>query len=304
MNKTLKNIFLIPMNVLYKISEETTLKLIFFLKYRSKLNLENPKTYNEKLNWMKLYYRNELMPLCVDKYTVRQYVENCGCGEILNDLLWEGFNSNEIPFDKLPQQFVIKVTHGSSNNIICKNKNELNKEKTIKKLNKWLKQKYLPCYGEWFYGVIKPRIVIEKFLSDDNSAIPVDYKMFCFNNIEGKQGIGITVVDTDRFTYHKRKVYDFQWNLMLGICINFPYDSVKEFKKPLQYQEMLEYAKKLSAPFPHARIDFYLTNNKVYFGEITFMSDAGFGNITPYSFSEKMGDWIKLPKKQVRNIAI
>src|SRR4051794_21598235 len=113
MNKTLKKIILTPMNLLYKVFPKTELELMFFLKHGFKLNLNNPKTYNEKLNWMKIYYRNDLMPLCADKYTVRQYVKDRGCEELLNELLWSGFDANEIPFDDLPQKFVIKVTHGS-----------------------------------------------------------------------------------------------------------------------------------------------------------------------------------------------
>ncbi|WP_051254644.1 ATP-grasp fold amidoligase family protein [Halobacillus kuroshimensis] len=295
MDKTLKNIVLTPMNFLYKINPKIGLKTLYFMKYFSKLNIDNPKTYNEKLNWMKINYRNELMPLCADKYTVRQYVKEKGCGEILTKLLWEGFNAEDIPFENLPQKFVIKVTHGSGNNIICKNKNELDKNRTIKRLNQWLKQKYLPCYGEWFYGIIKPRIIVEEFISDDHLNIPVDYKVFCFNSVEGINGAPVTVIDTDRFTTHKRKVYDDTWQELRNIRINFPLDEEKEFKKPDQYEEMLNYAKILSEPFPHARVDFYIMNERLYFGEITFMSDAGFGNISPKSFNEKMGQWIKLP---------
>ncbi|MRX73001.1 glycosyltransferase [Bacillus lacus] len=297
MHKQLKRILLTPVNVVYKISPKAVFQALFYIKHKYKLNIDNPKTYNEKLNWMKLYYKNELMPLCTDKYTVRQYVKDCGCEEILNELLWEGYDARDIPFEDLPQRFVIKVTHGSGNNIICTNKDSLDKKRTIKHVNKWLKQKYLPCYGEWFYGVIKPRIIIEKFLTEDNSNVPVDYKMFCFNNFGGEHGVALTAIDTDRFTFHKRKVYDGDWNILENQCINFPYDDANSFEKPKQYDKMKNYAKKLSKPFPHARVDFYVINNEIYFGEITFISDAGFGKISPYSLNEKMGSWIKLPVK-------
>lgn len=299
MNLTLKKTLLTPMNSFYALSPKAALKLLFYLKQGHSLNLENPRTYTEKINWLKLYYRNDLMPLCADKYTVRQYVKDCGCDELLNELIWEGFDAREIPFDKLPTQFVMKVTHGSGFNIICKNKADLNIYKTIKMLNKWLKEKYLPCYGEWFYGIVKPRIIIENFLSEDNYKIPVDYKMYCFNNIEGDQGVGLTAVDIDRFTDHKRKVYDIQWKPLTNIRINKPYDTVSdEFKKPDQYENMLHYAKKLAAPFPHARIDFYVINHKIYFGEITFSCSAGFATISPREINEKMGNWIKLPNEK------
>lgn len=165
MNKNIKRLILAPMNFLYKFNPELELKIMFYLRKKYKLDTENPKTYTEKINWMKLYYRDNLIPKCADKYTVREYVKECGCEEILNDILWQGFNAQEIPFDDLPNKFVIKVTHGSGNNIICKDKSKLDKRNTIKDLEKWLKTKHVPCYGEWFYGKIKPRIIIEKFIS-------------------------------------------------------------------------------------------------------------------------------------------
>ncbi|WP_043931168.1 ATP-grasp fold amidoligase family protein [Bacillus sp. EB01] len=295
MKKKIKNILLTPLNILYKYNPKIVFIIIYFVKFRRKLNLDNPKTYNEKLNWMKLNYRNELMPVCTDKFLVREYIKNMGGEDLLNEIIWVGHDPNEIPFDDLPRQFVIKVTHGSGNNIICKNKDKLDRIKTKKQLAKWLKMKYVPCYGEWFYGVIKPRIIIERFLSEDNLNVPVDYKVFCFNNIDGKHEIAFTAVDTDRFIEHKRRVYDKNWSLLEKVQINFPYEESKNFNKPAQYEKMIDYAKKLSSPFPHARIDFYVINNKLYFGEITFMSDAGFGKIQPHNMELKMGDWIKLP---------
>src|SRR5699024_2222235 len=118
MNNITKNLILSPFNLLYKISPEIDLKVLFYLKQHYRLNLKNPKTYNEKLQWIKLYDKNPLMPKCCDKYTVREFVKNQGCGEILNDLIWEGFSPEDIPFDQLPPKYVIKVTHGSTFNII------------------------------------------------------------------------------------------------------------------------------------------------------------------------------------------
>ena len=151
-----KRIILTPLNILYKISPKLELELLFWMKQGYRLNLKNPKTFNEKIQWIKLYDKNHLMPKCVDKYTVREYVKSKGCGDILNELLWEGFNPEDIPFDKLPNRFVIKVTHGSTFNIICKNKKKLNIPEAKEKLSKWLKEKFIPCYGEWFYGIEKP----------------------------------------------------------------------------------------------------------------------------------------------------
>jgi len=141
MDNRLKEILLMPFNWLYKISPKYTFKILFLLKLRKKLDLKNPKTYNEKIQWIKLYDKNPLMPYCSDKYHVRKYLQDKGLGHLLNELYWEGFNPEEIPFDNLPNKFVIKVTHGSTYNIICDNKEDLDKEKTIKLLNKWKNKK-------------------------------------------------------------------------------------------------------------------------------------------------------------------
>jgi len=243
------------MNILYSLNPKTAVKLMFFLRKGYPLNLSSPVTYNEKLNWMKLYYRDDLIPLCADKYTVRQYINDCGYEELLNELLWEGFDANEIPFEKLPRQFVAKVTHGSGMNIICKNKEQLDIKRTVKKLNKWLKEKYLPCYGEWFYGKVKPRIIIERFLSEDGHTEPTDYKLYYFNNVHGSGNVGCAEVTSDRFTHKKITMYDAKWNLLLEDPAG---DSIPtKHAKPKYFDEMVEIAKKLSKPFIHARVDFY-----------------------------------------------
>lgn len=296
MNRKLKNIILSPMNLIYKINPKFELQLMFLLKERYKLNLDNPKTYNEKLNWMKLYYKNDLIPKCVDKYEVRNYIKDCGCEELLPKLLWEGFNANEMPFDDLPNQFVIKVTHGSGNNIICKNKSELNFNKVERMLTAWLKEEYIPCYGEWFYGIVKPRIIVEEFLTDNGVDSPKDYKMYCFNNINGDHGVGFTSVDTERFTSHKKTIYDGNWKILNDVTVGFPNDTVNICARPNLYEDMIKYALKLSKNFPHVRVDFYIVNNKIYFGELTFTNCAGFAKIKPYSFNERVGSWIDISK--------
>lgn len=294
MNDQLKRILLFPFNLLNRISPKLTLKVLFYFKQGYRLNLKDPKTYNEKLNWLKLNYRNDLMPICADKYTVRKYVKDKGLKNILNELYWEGFNPEKIPFDDLPDQFVIKVTNGSGKNIICKDKSELDQEKTKKLLKKWLSEKYLPAYGEWFYDVIKPRIIIEKLLLDRDGNIPKDYKLFCFNNINGKHGVAFTGVDLDRFGNRRRNVYDKEWNFLKDVNLIVPNNPNVQIDKPKPYDEMIVIAKKLSKQFPHARIDLYIVDNQIYFGEITFTGAAGFGNIKPMSFQRKMGDWISL----------
>ncbi|TKD70733.1 ATP-grasp fold amidoligase family protein [Pseudalkalibacillus hwajinpoensis] len=290
MNNIVKNIILTPMNILYKMSPELCLKILFKAKLGYKLNLENPTTYNEKLQWIKLYDKNELMIKCSDKYTVREYVKSLGHGEILNDLIWSGFNPEKIPFESLPNQFVIKVTHGSTFNIVCEDKGEINIEKTINLLKKWLKADFLPCYGEWFYGVEKPRIIIEKYLKDTQSQALYDYKFFCFNG-EPK----LVYIDTWKDNKHTINAYDMKFNLLPEVKLGYENDLTTKVPKPNNFDEMVYYAKELSKDFLHVRVDFYNVDGKIIFGELTFTKSAGFGKISPHSFDVKMGDWIKLP---------
>mgnify|MGYP004565796311 CR=1 FL=1 len=287
MNTVTKNIVLAPFNILYKIAPALELKLMFKLKQGYSLNLKNPKTYNEKLQWIKLYDKNEWMPKCCDKYAVREYIEKMGCSELLNTLYWHGTNPDNIPYDDLPNKFVIKVTHGSTFNIIVTDKSKLNRERTKKKLQKWLKAKFIPCYGEWFYGKISPQIIVEQYLEDGHGNDLYDYKVFCFN---GKAKL--VDVHCGRFGTHKRNIYDLNWNLQK---VNFKYDNFDGVEKPEVFDELIEKAELLSSTFHHARVDFFIVNKKIYFGELTFTNGAGFDRITPYEFDEKMGNWLKLP---------
>ena len=216
MNTAIKSIILTPFNLLYRIAPELELKLMFRIKQGYSLNLKNPKTFNEKLQWIKLYDRNPLMPKCCDKYAVREYVKSKGCEELLNTLYWHGTDPAKIPYDKLPDKFVIKVTHGSTFNIIVTDITKLNKKEVERKITKWLNTKFIPCYGEWFYGKEKPYIVIEKFIESSDDKQLRDYKVFCFN---GKPKI--IRIDTDRFTEHKMDFYDLNWKKIENIKISY-----------------------------------------------------------------------------------
>lgn len=284
-----KNMILAPFNLLYKISPELELKLLFRIKQGYRLNLKNPKTYNEKIQWIKLYDKNPMMPKCVDKYTVREYVKSKGLENILNDLLWEGFEPEDIPFEELPNKFVIKVTHGSTFNIICTDKSKLDVKESILKLKKWLNEKFLPCYGEWFYGIEKPRIIIEKFIESEEGL--KDYKVFCFN---GKPEY--VAVYSDRQKNNGvpcQEIYDTDWNLIKEHTNH--YELPESFTgKPKYFDNLLKYAEILSNDFKHARVDFFIEKDKIYFGEITFTSSAGFGKFSSREFAEKMGKYLKI----------
>ena len=156
MDNLTKGAILAPMNLLYRVSPEMALKMLFRLKLGYPLNLKRPRTYNEKLQVVKLYDRNPLMPVCCDKYAVRGYVESKGLGHLLNDLLWGGIRPARYPFRRSARAILIKVTHGSAFNIICTDKAKLDRRKVVRTCRRWLKAKFLPCYGEWFYGVERP----------------------------------------------------------------------------------------------------------------------------------------------------
>lgn len=288
MNNLIKNLILTPFNLMYKLSPKRELQLLFWIKQGYKLNLENPKTYNEKLQWIKLNDHNPLMVKCCDKYTVREFVREQGCGDILNDLLWEGYEPADIPFEKLPPKFVIKITHGSTFNIICDNKNKLDQKATVRQCRKWLKTKFLPCYGEWFYGIEKPRVIVEKYIESDDGEALKDYKVFCFN---GKPTY--IRVDTNRFTEHRDNIFTPDWeeipNAHMGHgCSEY------NLKKPECLSKLLEYAHRLSEPFLHARVDFYIVNNQIIFGELTFTNGAGFDRFSTYKFDLEIGERFSL----------
>ena len=291
MNPTLKSIILTPFNILYSINPRLTLSIIFRIKQNYPLNLDNPRTYSEKLQWEKLYYKNPMIPKLVDKYTVREYVE-ARCPGILATLLWEGFNPERIPWESLPEKFVIKATHGSGFNIICTDKSSLDHSAVEKKLCQWLRAKFIPCYGEWFYGVERPRIIIEEFLDNGSGSVPEDYKVMCFSG-EPR----FIIVDTDRYSGHKRNIYDLDWNCRKNVTLGFPNDNpINPLPEPLT-KELLNYARKLSDGFPHVRVDFYVVRGHIYFGEMTFTNGAGFDRIRPYEFDKEMGELLVLPEK-------
>lgn len=204
-------------------------------------------------------------------------------------MLWESFDPQQIPFDDWSYKFVINDTRDSTFNIICTNKKNLDRSDVIRKCKNWLEAKFLPCYGEWFYGVERPRIIVEKFL-DDHKGCLRDYKVYCFNGIP--RYIGVDSGEDTR--QHFKDIYDVDWNLLKGYEMAYPCSNVK-IERPEVLDEMLKYASTLSAPFLHARVDFYIVEGKVVFGEITFTNSAGFGRVKPDKFAIEMGSYLKLP---------
>lgn len=295
MNEIVKKLVLFPFDLLFKISPRAEQKLMYRLKCGKRLNLDTPQTYLEKLNWLKLYHRDPLMARCADKYLVREYIEQCGFGAHLPKLYWQGTDPEAIPWESLPDAFVLKVTSGSGGNILCHDKATLDIPKAKKQLARWMKQRYRPCYGEWVYNVHPPRIIAEELLSDGVNFVPQDYKFFCFNAKEGS--VGCIALDLNRYVEHKRRIYDENWNFLENVDFSVPKDTQTCVPEPPQFQQMRQAAHELAKPFPHVRVDFYVIGQQFYIGELTFFNGAGFDRINPDSYNLQMGSWIRLPEQ-------
>ena len=275
------------LNLFSWIPDKTMVKIQYRIKLGRKLNLKNPKRFTEKLQWYKLYYRNPLMNKCVDKYEVRDYVKSKGLENILNELYGVYNKPEEINFDKLPNQFVVKTTSGSGgqNVFVCENKKELNKEELINKLNYWLKLNPKKSFGrEWAYENTTNRIIIENHLEGNDEGLSGinDFKFFCYN---GK--VKYIVFDGDRYIKHKRNFYDKDWNY---IDIQTDCDQLGNIiEKPKMLNEMKKTAEKLSKDFPYVRVDLYCINKKIYFGEMTFYPWTGYVQYTPDEFDYELG---------------
>lgn len=267
------------MRCLAVISPTLFTKLYYKRRFGKALDLKNPKTLNEKEQWLKLntYYNNPLITECVDKYLVRNYVKRAGCEEILNELLGVWDHADEINFDELPDRFVLKCNHGCGYNILIRDKATLNIAETRCTLDSWLREDFWKGAAETQYKFIKKKIIAEKFLENKNkpeSAIE-DYKFFCVNG-----SCNIVMVCTERETKHP-KFYYFDRALQYhpemyhvpGIN-ELPPEPQITF--PQNLSEMFDYAEKLCKPFPFVRVDLYNVDGKIIFGELTFLSSGGF----------------------------
>lgn len=294
MNTLVKNMALAPFNLIYKVSPEACLKALFRVKQGYSLNLDTPRTYSEKIQWIKLYDRNPLMPRCADKYEVRGYVEERGCGKYLNDLLWHGTDPTDIPFDELPKRYVIKATHGSTFNIINDGRTPVDRNQVIREMRKWLATDFLPCYGEWFYGRrggVEPSIIVERYLDGDPSRGLDDYKVFVMN---GKARLVLVCTGRSGGS-HCEDVFDLNWNHIDGADMGASCSGLN-IPKPACLDEMVKAAETLAEPFTHARVDFFVGGSPI-FGEITFTSGSGFDRFHPYEFDVEVGDMLRLPNE-------
>jgi hypothetical protein len=271
----------------------------FFLKQYKKTygvypDLDNPKTFYEKLIWSMLYHRNELYIKCSDKYEAREYVR-LKVGEEYLIKNYGIYNKlEEVKFSELPSSFVLKATHASGWNLICCNKSKLNIQKASKLLNFWFSHNYYEFDREWPYNFMPKRVICEEFIGSDSCKAPNDYKIFCFSG-EPK----IIELHIDRFTDHKCYIFDIEWNLIEEAQSYLMPALSKDFQKPKNLEQMLEVAGKLSKDFEHVRIDLYNLDGKIYFGEMTFFCGGGVDYFSSKEFHELVGSWFNLPKANI-----
>lgn len=277
------------------IPDEMYLKTAYKLATGHTLHLENPQTFNEKLQWLKLYDRRPEYVTMVDKYRVREYIAETIGEEYLIPLLGVWEKASDIDFDALPDQFVLKCNHDSGSVIICKDKSKLDKRNTIRKLDRALGNSGYWFGREWPYKNVKPCIVAEKYMTDMENSDLLDYKVHSFNGIPK-----VILVCSQRFTQGglREDFYTPKWEKLDLRRPNHPNTEGKT-NPPDELEQMLQLSEKLSKGIPFARTDFYIVNGKLYFGEITLYPAAGFENFSPETWDKIFGDWVCLPEKTV-----
>ena len=272
------------------VSDENFVKWTYYLTFRKKLDLDNPQTFNEKLQWLKLYDRREEYTQMVDKYEAKKFVANLIGEEYIIPTLGVYDSFDEIDFDKLPNQFVLKCTHNSGGIIICRDKASLDIPKARKQMTKWLKKNPFWSNREYPYKNIKPRIIAEQYMEDESGYELKDYKFFCFDG-EAKY----IFVATDRGKEGEETKFDFfdmDWN-HLPFTNGHP-NSPTSINKPENFEEMKALSRKLSTNMPHIRVDLYNISGKIYFGELTFYHWSGLTPFVPEEWDYKFGECISL----------
>ena len=283
----------------YIMSDKTYILKRFKRVMGYNLDLNNPKTLNEKIQWLKLYHNTPLHTQCADKYAVRDYVKNKIGEKYLVPLYLSTTDPKEITPERLPEfPFIIKTNHDSSGGIIVKDKTKINWIEIQQSLGRRLKKNYYHHSKEKQYKDIKPRIIVEKLLIDKVGNIPNDYKIHCFNG-----NPKIIQVDSDRFSNHKRNLYNVNWELLPFTWSiwenNEPvWENGTTIQKPESLSTLIDLAKILSTDFYYSRIDFYVVDKEIYFGEITFHHGGGTEIIFPKKWDSFYGDGLQIPINQ------
>lgn len=267
------------------------LRLMFRLKMGYWMDFSNPRTFNEKLQWLKLYNRKPEYVKMVDKYAVKKYIAGLIGEEYIIPTygVWENFD--DIDFEALPNQFVLKTTHGGGSNgvVVCLDKSQLDIENARLVLSRSMQQCIYQMLKEWPYKDVKPQIIAEQYMVDETAKELKDYKFFCFNG-----RVEYYKIDFDRFIEHKANYFDRNGSLMEFGEVICPPNFEKVIEIPKEISKMLELAETISCGLPFARVDLYNVNGKIYFGEITFFPASGFGKFNPPSWDKTLGDLINI----------
>jgi len=283
------------------VGDESFTKKSFHKRVGRVLDLGNPKTFSDKLNFLKLNYRDSLITQCTDKYLVREYVKSLGYGDILNELYGVYDSFGAIDFEELPEKFFLKCNHTSGANYLYNAAAKIDLPFLEKKFNFYMRKNFYYLQREWNYKDIKPLIIAEKILKDSDNNFPVDYKIFCFNgqphlvmyceglcDDKGERGEAFS------------NFYDMDFQL-LDLKINNENIPSHSIVMPQNFFRMKEIAAALSKPFPFCRVDLYNINGRIIFGELTFFHAAGLNIIEPLEWEFKMGDWLDLEQRNLYN---
>ncbi|MBA3445498.1 MAG: glycosyl transferase [Gemmatimonadales bacterium] len=269
------------------ISDRLYVKWRYLLTFGRPLDLAHPLAFTAKLQWLKLYGRPKQYAPLADKCAVYDYVR-ARIGEThLNRLLGVYQNASEIPWDNLPEKFVLKATHASGWNLIVPDKARLDRQKAMETCQRWLKTSYSARSREPVYQDIPPRIICVEYLGDPDTEL-FDYKLYCFNG-----RVRLIHVDTQRFTRHQRTFYSTDWE-RLPFGYTYPTKN-EDVERPAGLKEMISLAEQLAGAIPFVRVDFFHIRNQIIFGEMTFFPDAGFGAFTPPEWDTLIGSYLELP---------
>lgn len=281
----------VPFIMVCSLSPVLATRFGYRARFHKKLNLAHPKTLNEKILWLKLntYRDNPLVTQCADKYRVREYVEKCGCGQLLNKLHYVWDTVEEIKWDVLPESFALKCNHGCGYNIICSNKKAVDEAQVKKTLKKWMREDYWRIFAEVQYKGISKKILCERYLNKDGH-LPSDYKVYCFH---GKPQFVLVCEEREKGLPHFY-FFDPQWQFLPITRDGQKVSADFTLEKPRSLQTMLESAAALSAPFPFVRVDFYDVDGKAVFGEMTFTPSAGLDTARLSETDAMFGEMLKL----------
>jgi hypothetical protein len=282
-------------SIRFVLGETAEFKVIYYLRTHKRWNPQNPQDLNEKMFWLARYWRNPLIVRCADKYKVRGYLQEKGCGDILNDLYAVCDKGEQIDFDSLPSKFVLKCNHGSRMNIICEDKLSFDINSAIKQLNKWMRFQYGRGV-EWQYKDIEHKILVEKYLESKDGKM-MEYQIFCFNGTPAfflvRNDLRKSRIDKENTEFAMS--YTIDWKRVYMRKGEEKYDFT--IPKPVNYEKMIDYATRLSHDFPQVRVDYYEVDDKLFFGELTFTSNGAIQSNYKDEYISSLGELLVLPEK-------